>query len=116
MSRTRSIAFATTWSWACVGSTSTRSSSWPADRKPFSIRSRQKSPPRNFRGAGLVSRATPLPPKIAVAGGKNVARAVHGRDPQSRHEGEMVDEEAELGLVAAPMGWTVKSKTEEDDI
>lgn len=43
-------------------------------------------------------------------------RSVDGGKEQTGEEREVIDEEAELGLVLLPMGWAVESESEEDHI
>src|SRR3954470_20251536 len=45
-----------------------------------------------------------------------VAGSVHRGKQQAGQEGEMIDEEAELRLVARPMRWTVEGEGQEDHI
>src|SRR4051794_16392579 len=41
---------------------------------------------------------------------------MHRREQQTGDEGEMIDEEAELGLIARPMRWPVEGEGEKQNI
>src|SRR5260221_9202009 len=47
---------------------------------------------------------------------QEATRAMHSGEKEPGEEGKVIDEKAELRLIAAPAGWPVEGKTEEQHI